>query len=161
MKRPPLDQSTAAPATAKTARRMSLPPATPPPDWSVIGTAPLCRTAAQVIRSASGHAAEDDEPAVRRDEQQRRIVHPILRHATDPLAGQAVALGASMSLHVAGIPDEKPRTGKAEDEVPIGERLQLEDVVLDGTERGGVEVGEVLAVVGGDPVGRAAPALHL
>src|SRR6266446_315001 len=124
MNSPPVDQRMAAPATASTARRMS-----PGPRGR------KGRAGYQRWPETSGDVSENDQAPVRRNEQQRWVVHVVLGHPPDSLAGKAVALGEAAPLRFARFPDQQARAGESEDEPTVGERLHLEDVVLGGAER--------------------------
>src|SRR3981189_2270685 len=128
MNSPPVDQRMAAPATASTARRMS-------PGPSLLESSPITnrarlrgrngRAGYQRWPKTSGDVSEDDQAPVRRNEQQRRVVHLVLGHAPDPLAGKAVALGEAAALRVARIPDQQARAGEAPDETSVRQRPHL------------------------------------
>src|SRR5205823_995664 len=75
--------------------------------------------------------------------------------------GQSVALRDAAAFRFSWLPDQQPRARESEDQPAVGERLHFEDVVVDGPERRRVEVGKVLAVVRGNPIGTPAPALDL
>src|SRR2546427_11936796 len=81
MNSPPVDQRMAAPATASTARRMSLPPETA--CASPFTSAPSYKGARVIAprNVGSGDGTEYHPPPLGGGQQQERIVHAVLRHA--------------------------------------------------------------------------------
>src|SRR5690349_17207920 len=107
MKTPPLDQSSAAPATARMALRGES------KDASLTAAQPARLRRGAQAKSLRRRRPQQREAAVRRHEEDGRIVEPIEMDAPDPLPRQAFADRDPLPLLVAGLPDQKAAVREA------------------------------------------------